>query len=102
MFCSLSCGYMSQAQDDCLRAAELGDITSFCSQGFSNVGATASGVEPPTCWGQDDDQSDVWLTFVPRQPGLLLSFFGRRNNGCLLYTSPSPRDQRGSRMPSSA
>ena len=25
-----------------------------------------------------------------------------RNEGCLLYTSPSPRDQRGSRMPSSA
>ena len=24
------------------------------------------------------------------------------NWGCLLYTSPSPRDQRGSRMPSSA
>ena len=27
---------------------------------------------------------------------------GNRNGGCLLYTSPSPRDQRGSRMPSSA
>ena len=26
----------------------------------------------------------------------------RRVIGCLLYTSPSPRDQRGSRMPSSA
>ena len=25
-----------------------------------------------------------------------------RGDGCLLYTSPSPRDQRGSRMPSSA
>ena len=25
-----------------------------------------------------------------------------REWGCLLYTSPSPRDQRGSRMPSSA
>ena len=25
-----------------------------------------------------------------------------RANRCLLYTSPSPRDQRGSRMPSSA
>ena len=25
-----------------------------------------------------------------------------RENICLLYTSPSPRDQRGSRMPSSA
>ena len=24
------------------------------------------------------------------------------SNACLLYTSPSPRDQRGSRMPSSA
>ena len=26
----------------------------------------------------------------------------RRSETCLLYTSPSPRDQRGSRMPSSA
>ena len=26
----------------------------------------------------------------------------RENYFCLLYTSPSPRDQRGSRMPSSA
>ena len=25
-----------------------------------------------------------------------------RQRGCLLYTSPSPRDQRGSRMPTSA
>ena len=25
-----------------------------------------------------------------------------KREGCLLYTSPSPRDQRGSRMPSSA
>ena len=27
---------------------------------------------------------------------------GRQAHICLLYTSPSPRDQRGSRMPSSA
>ena len=27
---------------------------------------------------------------------------GTAGNTCLLYTSPSPRDQRGSRMPSSA
>ena len=26
----------------------------------------------------------------------------RKSKNCLLYTSPSPRDQRGSRMPSSA
>ena len=29
-------------------------------------------------------------------------FFTRLDTVCLLYTSPSPRDQRGSRMPSSA
>ena len=29
-------------------------------------------------------------------------FFNERFKSCLLYTSPSPRDQRGSRMPSSA
>ena len=29
-------------------------------------------------------------------------FFSQNDNACLLYTSPSPRDQRGSRMPSSA
>ena len=28
--------------------------------------------------------------------------FGNASKHCLLYTSPSPRDQRGSRMPSSA
>ena len=40
---------------------------------------------------------------------LLVSIYGSilknaelLDNSCLLYTSPSPRDQRGSRMPSSA
>ena len=33
---------------------------------------------------------------LPPQRGLA------QHLGCLLYTSPSPRDQRGSRMPSSA
>ena len=32
----------------------------------------------------------------------MLKSLGLRSRGCLLYTSPSPRDQRGSRMPSSA
>ena len=35
----------------------------------------------------------------------LAAFFGylfAGDSSCLLYTSPSPRDQRGSRMPSSA
>ena len=37
------------------------------------------------------------LAIEPQQ-----SFAGVRSLDCLLYTSPSPRDQRGSRMPSSA
>ena len=44
--------------------------------------------------------SSLWGVFVFRE------IRGARNLGflslCLLYTSPSPRDQRGSRMPSSA
>ena len=30
------------------------------------------------------------------------SYCEPKSSNCLLYTSPSPRDQRGSRMPSSA
>ena len=40
--------------------------------------------------------------FVPGYPFWLDGTGGARFNDCLLYTSPSPRDQRGSRMPSSA
>ena len=32
----------------------------------------------------------------------LEQYAGQQLTNCLLYTSPSPRDQRGSRMPSSA
>ena len=35
-------------------------------------------------------------------PGYVNNYEEAKNKGCLLYTSPSPRDQRGSRMPSSA
>ena len=41
-----------------------------------------------------------------KKKSLLVVFQGMDSSGkdgvCLLYTSPSPRDQRGSRMPSSA
>ena len=43
----------------------------------------------------------------PLQPVQVVAVTGGKggvgkSNVCLLYTSPSPRDQRGSRMPSSA
>ena len=41
---------------------------------------------------------DFWLNRIDSiRPELWLDLYS-----CLLYTSPSPRDQRGSRMPSSA
>ena len=40
--------------------------------------------------------------FVDRDTGAITWFYNGNIKTCLLYTSPSPRDQRGSRMPSSA
>ena len=59
------------------------------------------GTEPPI-WGFDGsstqqatgDQSDCVLKPVSQFPDPI--------RGCLLYTSPSPRDRQKSRMPSSA
>ena len=54
-----------------------------------------------TNWHPDEDKGfmKVWIDGI-----LKIDFKGTSNTskGCLLYTSPSPRDQRGSRMPSSA
>ena len=47
---------------------------------------------------QDLDLSDGEGTIDLKTRGLTIE----GNGHCLLYTSPSPRDQRGSRMPSSA
>ena len=49
------------------------------------------------------------VDFYCHELGLVIELDGSQHNtedgqayDCLLYTSPSPRDQRGSRMPSSA
>ena len=56
---------------------ETGYVT--LDSGYKNTGATKSAI-----------------TFLNGEEGIL------RYRGCLLYTSPSPRDKRQSRMPSSA
>ena len=49
------------------------------------------------------DSWDLHLDTNLRAPIVLAEAFAAQAvEGCLLYTSPSPRDQRGSRMPSSA
>ena len=49
-------------------------------------------------WDKAGFNEDISRWDVSNVSSLLSTF----NGACLLYTSPSPRDQRGSRMPSSA
>ena len=42
------------------------------------------------------------IAYLEFQLDLLKRQLGNQENGCLLYTSPSPRDRTRSRMPSSA
>ena len=62
---------------------------------MSGIGAIIIIIEIPDLLG---------LSLKGSVPHVLTALPGALNqvNGCLLYTSPSPRDQRGSRMPSSA
>ena len=50
----------------------------------------------------DDLPAAAQVAGVARDQFLLRVIGSPDPYGCLLYTSPSPRDQRGSRMPSSA
>ena len=50
-------------------------------------------------------EAGVKVADICREHGISNATFYKwrsKYGGCLLYTSPSPRDQRGSRMPSSA
>ena len=65
-------------------------------------------------WKRPQDELDFLMLMLQNyliqerdllmEQNLRLEIIGRRDRipDCLLYTSPSPRDQRGSRMPSSA
>ena len=59
------------------------------------------GPEAPVISGVAHDRSEALATVrgVPNEPGMAAKVFTEL---CLLYTSPSPRDQSVSRMPSSA
>ena len=49
----------------------------------------------------EENKYKIWLE-VEIAAAQAMEKLGQIPKGCLLYTSPSPRDQRGSRMPSSA
>ena len=75
-----------------------GLLTAFVRAGFLNV-LPESGYRYLSVHGVS--AFFYWLYFA--QAALVLGFSAvERGNGCLLYTSPSPRDRTRSRMPSSA
>ena len=57
--------------------------------------SASAGLNHIVLTGASEKSSVESSKICQRHPGFLYST-------CLLYTSPSPRDQRGSRMPSSA
>ena len=63
--------------------------------GFLN---SSSGKFYAVCYGLSRDNSG----FENQRPRAQYLEYSSRSYGCLLYTSPSPRDRTRSRMPSSA
>ena len=58
---------------------------------------------PEGCYGRIAPRSGLaWKNFIDTGAGVIDADYRGNVGVCLLYTSPSPRDQRGSRMPSSA
>ena len=53
--------------------------------------------QPPCLWGAAEHGLEA-----PPAVGGRMMYAEAKTNSCLLYTSPSPRDKRQSRMPSSA
>ena len=70
------------------------------------VGNIVVGLEKAMTGKQSGDKFEVVVApeegYGQRNEALVQTVPRSMFQGCLLYTSPSPRDQRGSRMPSSA
>ena len=50
----------------------------------------------------DEKSNGPFIMNISVEEGILLIKLKNKDNNCLLYTSPSPRDRTRSRMPSSA
>ena len=81
--------------DECFTAINIDNLSDFCSSGFSNAESTLSDQPAPSCWVGEEEENDVWYSFVPTKAGMLLRFFGSGgstqftidNVGLALYAS---------------
>ena len=70
---------------------------------FGLVPSALSRLTQNTLWSQGDTRSPALVSVARVIIAIAIAIVARQFfDTCLLYTSPSPRDQRGSRMPSSA
>ena len=77
----------------------------FALSSCSSTGVKMSESSPWETIQFEDQSNALDIDFIDNNHGFLVGsnrLIMESNDGCLLYTSPSPRDQRGSRMPSSA
>ena len=64
---------------------------------FSEVGYRVLGIDIDPDKVSRLNKGESYISYIPSQP-----IAAALKKGCLLYTSPSPRDRTRSRMPSSA
>ena len=84
---------ISVANAACVAGHSLGEYAALCAAGSLSLSDTAKLLRI---------RGEAMQNAVPVGQGAMAALIGATIETCLLYTSPSPRDQRGSRMPSSA
>ena len=93
-----------------LQKLNLGEIASQKIAGIQNNGHRILSLVDQILDLRKLESGKFQIKFVQKEIVPLLNYAGQnvkplavdKGINCLLYTSPSPRDQRGSRMPSSA
>lgn len=82
--------YSQVANDECLSATLIPDVTDYCSDAnqFNNFNATASPQANPSCFPQNSADKDVWFSFVPRNLGMFVQITGETVLGQGTLVSP--------------
>ena len=86
-----------------LNDADIHDVARTAPDSLADYDLIIAG---SSTWGNGEIQDD-WYDFLDGAQALdlrgkTIALFGDGDETCLLYTSPSPRDKRQSRMPASA